>query len=259
MQFPIGVFGVSLAAATLPRVSRQWVERDAEAASRTITQSLRHVFAINLPASAGLAFLSVPIIQLIFEYGQFSFADTEATAAALVMYSVGLTAYSAVKVLVPACYAMGNTRLPVMASVLTVGVTVALNLAMIGPLGYRGLALGTSLGALFNFAFLAVAADRLLRGGGARLPLGTLGGVFFSQGAVALTMGIICLVTYRFLDPLSLGFPAVFERAAKLAVMMGVAVLGLLALGRVFRLSDTTQVFDLFASKLKKKLSRKAT
>ncbi len=105
MQFPIGIFGVSLAAATLPRVSAQWVARDAAGAAETLSKSLRHVLAINLPASAGLAFLGVPIVQLLFEYGPFSSQDTQATALALTAYAVGLTAYSAVKVLVPVCYA----------------------------------------------------------------------------------------------------------------------------------------------------------
>ena len=122
-------------------------EREYSGSRETLTHSIRSVFAINLPASAGLDFLGFPIIELIFQYGRFNTADTEATATALAMYSVGLTAYSAVKVLVPACYALGNTRLPVLSSVLAVLFTIILNLLMVKPFGYWGLALGTSLAA----------------------------------------------------------------------------------------------------------------
>ncbi len=113
MQFPIGIFGVSIASATLPKVSQQWVRQDIAGVSATLVRSLRTVFAVNLPASAGLAFLGFPIIELIFQYGRFRPDDAKATAWALAMYAIGLTAYSAVKVLVPACYALGNTRVPV--------------------------------------------------------------------------------------------------------------------------------------------------
>ena len=100
---------------------------------------MKNVFAVNLPASAGLAFLGLPIIELIFQYGRFYPQDTQATAMALAMYAVGLTAYSAVKVLVPACYALGNTRIAVLSSVLSVILTITLNLIMVKSCGYWGL------------------------------------------------------------------------------------------------------------------------
>jgi putative peptidoglycan lipid II flippase len=64
MQFPIGIFGVSMAAATQPAVARLWVKKDAQGVADQLDRSLKQVFALNLPASAGLAFLGVPIISL---------------------------------------------------------------------------------------------------------------------------------------------------------------------------------------------------
>jgi putative peptidoglycan lipid II flippase len=117
MQFPIGIFGVSLASATLPVFSRAWTDHNYENASLSLLKTVKRVFAINFPASSGLAFLGVPIISLIFEHGRFTHADTVSTAHALAAYAVGLTAYSVVKVLVPICYAIGETRLAVFSSV----------------------------------------------------------------------------------------------------------------------------------------------
>ena len=263
MQFPIGIFGVSLAAATLPRVSQQWVNRDLDGVRLTLTQSLRQVFAINLPASAGLAFLGFPIIQLIFQYGRFYGDDTQATATALAMYSVGLTAYSAVKVLVPACYALGNTRIPVISSILAVLLTIALNLLMVRPFGYWGLALGTSVAATFNALFLMGAIRKLMREAGGDFQIRPLVRSFFEHLAVALAMGVACYFSYKLLSgalpdtvfiekygrkalPLSRGF--------KVGLLMteGALIVGLLA--KTFRLTDTTQAIDLFTKKLKKKL-----
>lgn len=142
MQFPIGVFGASLAAATLPRVSRLWVSKDIQGIDRSMTAALRQVFAVNLPASAGLAFLAEPIIELIYQYGRFDATSSKATAQVLMVYALGLTAYSSVKVLVPAFYAMGDTRVPVISSTLSVGLTLALNLALVPTLGILGLPWG---------------------------------------------------------------------------------------------------------------------
>lgn len=198
MQFPIGIFGVSLASATLPRVSEQWARRNVQGVSETLVHSLRSVFAINLPASAGLAFLGVPIIELIFQYGRFSAADTEATAWALAMYSVGLVAYSTVKVLVPACYALGNTRLPVVSSILSVALTIALNLLMVRPFGYWGLALGTSLAAVFNALFLLIAIQKLVKQAKGEFPFWPLLIAFLQYLGVSLLMGGVCYGTYHF-------------------------------------------------------------
>jgi putative peptidoglycan lipid II flippase len=98
-----------------------------------------------VPAAIGLGVLREPIVRLIFEHGEFHAADTAATAAALAYYALGLFAYSGQKVLVPAFYALKKTRIPVAISVTSVALNVALNIALIGPLGFRGLALATGL------------------------------------------------------------------------------------------------------------------
>ena len=154
MQFPIGLFGVAIAVATLPALSRQVAQGDPVQFGRTLGRSLRMVFAINVPAAIGLAVLREPIVRLIFEHGRFHAGDTAATASALACYAIGLFAYSGQKVLVPAFYALSKTRIPVVISISSVALNIALNIALIGPLGYRGLALATSATNLASFVLL---------------------------------------------------------------------------------------------------------
>lgn len=264
MQFPIGIFGVSMAAAVLPVISRSWVLKDYSGTAQTLDQNLRRVMAVNLPASAGLAFLGVPIIQLLFEYGHFAAEDTRATAMALAAYSTGLAAYSMAKVLVPACYALGITRLAVVSSVLSVGVTVGLNLLMIDRFGYVGLALGTSIGAFANAGTLFFGIARRIRmqspSGSEAVGLSALSLLrsFAGYGLLALLMGSVCHITY---DALSGYFPAVesFEvlrRVLLLGVTIVEGLLVVLCAGRIFGLSELNEAFDFFTGKLKKKLSR---
>ncbi|NDF15735.1 murein biosynthesis integral membrane protein MurJ, partial [bacterium] len=189
MQFPIGIFGVSLATATLPAFSRHWTSRDFEGASLSLGQSVKRVFAINFPASAGLAFLGVPIISLIFEHGRFHPADTAATSRALAAYAVGLTAYSIVKVLVPICYAIGETRYAVFSSFFSVLTNLVFNLLFVKRLGFTGLAFGTSLTAILNSALLWVLISRKLARNGANFHDRELLRACGVYAAAALVMG----------------------------------------------------------------------
>lgn len=268
MQFPIGVFGVSIASATLPRVSEQWVRKDVQGISASLSQSLRYVFAINLPASAGLAFLGYPIIELIFQYGRFHADDTQRTAFALAMYAIGLTAYSGVKVLVPACYALGNTRLPVASSMATVAFTIILNLVMVKPFGYWGLALGTSVGAILNGLILYRGIRRLLQAAGGDLPPAPLIRSLGWQLFLALTMGGACFLSMRAFEAwipeawILESFGAVslpFARGFRVFLLMTEGVLLVAGLAHLFKVSDTTDALGIFASKLKKKLLRSGT
>jgi putative peptidoglycan lipid II flippase len=81
-------------------------------------------------------------------------SDTAATAAALQFYAVGLLGYSIVRIASPTFYALGDSRTPVQISIASVAINAILNVALVRVLGYRGLALGTSIAALFNAAGL---------------------------------------------------------------------------------------------------------
>jgi putative peptidoglycan lipid II flippase len=108
------------------------------------------MFMMNVPATIGLIVLAHPIVRLIFERRAFLPSDTTATAAALQYYAIGLLGYSIVRIASPTFYALGDSRTPVQISGASVLVNAALNLLLARVLGYRGLALGTSIAALFN-------------------------------------------------------------------------------------------------------------
>ena len=82
MYLPIGLFGVSIATATLPAVSRHAAQGDEPAARRTIADGLSLMLMLNVPATVGLVVLATPIVRVIFERAAFTPADTPATAAA---------------------------------------------------------------------------------------------------------------------------------------------------------------------------------
>jgi len=250
MQFPIGIFGVSLASATLPRVSQAWVAHDRDAAFSTIEKSLRQVFAVNMAASAGLIAAGVPIIRLLFEQGQFTPEDTYATAQALAAYSVGLTAYSAVKVLVPCFYAFGKTRVAVTSSVLAVALTIGLNLLTVKTLGFWGLALGTSLAATFNFLYLMIAMRKVHSTHDFR-------GLFWAFGkslAMAVAMGLgVFLLAYG-MEGFLLDVTQISHRVLEVGVLVFSGGILAFVFGKLFGVRELNEAGSFFWQKLARRL-----
>jgi putative peptidoglycan lipid II flippase len=157
MQLPIGLFGVSLATATLPAVTRAAARGDMAAFGHTARDSLRLTAFLTLPAAAGLAVLAQPIIALIYQHGHFSAHDTHETAMALQAYAVGLAGYAAIQVMRPCFFALNLPKIPLRVSLIGIGLNLALNFLnmQVFGLGHVGLALTTSLVATINMGQLA--------------------------------------------------------------------------------------------------------
>ena len=151
MQFPIGVFGVAVATATLPTLSRNTNQLDYGAFRQTLAHSLTLVFLLCIPSAVGLAVLGRPIVALIFEHGKFTSFDTVQTANALAAYAIGLAGYGAIKVVSPAFYALNDARTPMFISLFSIAVNYLMNSLLVSRFGHVGLAFSTSTVALVNF------------------------------------------------------------------------------------------------------------
>ena len=162
MYLPIGLFGVSIATAALPDIARHAAAADRPAIRATVSQGLRLMLMLNVPATIALITLAHPIVAFLLQRGRFTAHDTAATAAALMFYAPGLIGYSVVKIASPTFYSLRDSRTPVIVSVLTVAANLALNLALVRVIGYRGLALGTAIAAIFNASALLLLLRRSL-------------------------------------------------------------------------------------------------
>jgi putative peptidoglycan lipid II flippase len=154
VQFPLAIFGISVAQATLPTMSIQSQENSFKNLTRTISFSLRSVFFITIPAAVGLAVLARPITTVLFQRGEFNDYSTRITSLALTFYSVGLFAYSGIKILVSAFYSLQDTLTPVKVASFSLVVNIILNLILMRYLKVGGLALATSISATTNFLLL---------------------------------------------------------------------------------------------------------
>lgn len=155
-QLPIGIFAVSIATALLPRFSSSVARGEDRAFSRQLSDGLALSLLILLPAMTGLLILGQDVIRVLFEHGSFGPVETARTVRALGYYLVGLVPYGWIYVLTRGSYALGSTRLPVIASTCAVGVNVALDLLLVGPMQEGGLALATAIAGIVNAGMLGL-------------------------------------------------------------------------------------------------------
>ena len=164
MYLPIGLFGVSIATAVLPAAARHAALDDANGIRETLSRGLALMLMLNVPATLGLTVLATPIVRLIFERGQFLPSDTAATAAALQFYAIGLVGYSAARIASPVFYALGESRVSVAAGTVSIALNIVASLALVSVIGFRGLALSTSLAAIANGGLLLYFLRKRLNG-----------------------------------------------------------------------------------------------
>lgn len=166
MQLPLGIFGVAIASATLPAISRAAAAKDFDQFRTTLSKSLGLVFVLTIPSAVGLAVLGDSIVGAVYQFGAFTAADTHQTGRALACYAVGLVGYSAAKVLNPAFYALHDARLPMVVSFCSIAVNFVTVILMIGAVGFghEGLALSTSAVAIFSSIALFLVMRRRIGG-----------------------------------------------------------------------------------------------
>ena len=154
MQLPLGVFGTAIGTAILPTLSSYAAKRDMEGMRDTLSFGLRFTFFIAIPAMTAQIVLSLPIVSLLFERGEFTHQAAINTSQALIAFSIGLWAYSGIKVIAPAYYSVQDTKTPVRIAVISMVANVIFNLILMYPLKHAGIALATSLSAMLNLSLL---------------------------------------------------------------------------------------------------------
>jgi putative peptidoglycan lipid II flippase len=175
MEFPLGVFGIALASAALPAMSRQAAAGDHRGLADTVNFTLRLAMYVTVPASLGLIVLSTPITRVLFERGRFGPEDTVATAQALAWYAVGLVGFSIARIVAQAFYALGEPGTAVKLGLLSVAANVVAAVALMEPLAHGGLALASSVGGYVNVALLLWVARRRLGRLGGRAVVASVG------------------------------------------------------------------------------------
>ncbi|MDR1396522.1 MAG: murein biosynthesis integral membrane protein MurJ [Desulfarculales bacterium] len=162
VEFPLGIFAVALATAVLPSLSRQAVSHQKEEFIATLNYALRLTMFICLPAMAGLLLLAEPLIAVLFARGEFDWPAVEATTRALWGYGAGLWAFAALRAILPAFYALKDTKTPVKVGAVILLLNLGVGLGLMHVWQHVGLALATSISSSANLIILLWILNRKL-------------------------------------------------------------------------------------------------
>jgi putative peptidoglycan lipid II flippase len=161
MEFPLGVCGIAVATVMLPHLSEHHAKASPEAFAASLDWALRLVILIAVPATLGLLLLAEPLLTTLFYGGEFTARDITMASASLLAYAAGLLGFILVKVLSTGYFSRQNTRTPVRIGVMALVLNMVLNIIFVVTLvraefyaPHVGLALATTIAALFNALFL---------------------------------------------------------------------------------------------------------
>ncbi len=235
-QLPLGVVGVAVGTALLPLLSRQIRAGDEDAAMGSLNRGMELSLLLTLPAAAALLVISDPIVAVLFQRGQFSAADAQATALALVAFSAGLPAYVLVKVFAPGFFARSDTTTPVVHATVAMAANVVLSLILIRDFAHVGIAMATAASAWINVGLLAyslrrrghLALDTRLR---RRLPR--------ILGASALMAAVLWALADVLTGPLGGG------EAPRIAALVGLVAAGLASYGVLAHVSGAARLSEI--------------
>lgn len=220
---PHGILAMSLSTVIFPRMARQFKLGKVDELRQTLVDGVGPLLFLVLPATVVLLVFRTSIVQLVFQFGSFTPESTDLVAEAVALFAIGLLARSLIEPVTRAFYAMHDTRTPVVVSVVTVFVNIALSWVLMSWMGHGGLALSLSLTyTLRMMVLVGILSGRT--GGGVRQMIRSLARMLPPTGAMAI-------VSLLLMDPLARITDPVDGRAVTDYVLFGA---GLLIAGVVY-------------------------
>lgn len=244
-QLPLGIVGIAVATTLLPLLSRH-IEAGRDGHARHyMGRAIEFCLMLGLPATIGLALAAQPIIQTLFEHGQFTHADTVATAETLAAYSLGIPAFLLVKAFAAGFFARHDTATPVKVAFVAMAVNVIASLLLLGLLKHVGIALANSLAVWTNAILLFIMLRRKIGAIGDEQLRRRIPRLMLSAfGMSASTWALVVLTSGQFVDH-HLG-----REAAALAAIIGISSLFYAVL---LQLSGAIKLQELLAILQRKK------
>ena len=188
-QLPLGLVGVAVGVALLPRLSQALQAGDEDDAQSATDQAIVFSLALTLPAAAALMAMPYFLIDGLFTRGEFTAIDARATADALFHYGWGVPAFVLLRVMSPIFFARQDTKAPMRFALLSVAINIGLGIGLFHLIGFEGIAAATSVATWVTIAQMVFTLDRR----GAYRPSKAAWGKIVRVLAAAVAMGLLLL------------------------------------------------------------------
>ncbi|WP_042683491.1 murein biosynthesis integral membrane protein MurJ [Anaerosalibacter massiliensis] len=193
--FVQGLFVTTISTVMYPMISKMAVENNIKGLKRTISEAINSISLLVVPATIGAMFFAEPVVKLLFGRGAFDSQAISMTSNALFFYSIGMIGFGLRDILSRAFYSLQETKTPMINGIIGVIINIILNLLLSKYIGIGGLALATSISAIFCTVLLFISF---------RKKVGSFGMKNITISSIkilcaSLVMGAIAKISYNIL------------------------------------------------------------
>lgn len=238
-QFVQGVFVASLIAVMYPTVSKMIVDNDLALVKKSLAESINLIHLFVLPATIIIMIFSVEVVTLLFARGEFGSDAVSMTSDALFFYAIGMIAVGLREFLSMIFYSMKDTKTPMINAAIGISLNIVLNIILSHYFGLKGLALATSIAAMFTTTLMIISLKKKIGSLGMKYMSVTFLKILFAS----LIMGFGTMITFHY----SLGS---LTQHLSLILSIVVGMIIYLTVIYLMKIEDAKVIFDLIKKRI---------
>lgn len=249
-EFVQALFITSILAVIYPRLSSMIVSDRMDSFLNSLKKTMNVIIVALVPIIVGGIVLSRQIVEVLFQRNAFTSKDTTMTASILWIYVIGILAFALRDVLTRGFYSMEDSKTPMINSIISIVFNISLNLILVKPLGYKGLAIATAVSAYIGLLLFNRSMRKKIEGYSSRDNYI----VFVKSLFAALIMGLGVKLVYGIVASSLVG--GLLFKLIALASAVGVGVIVYALIMHFLRVEEYEMIFDMFFGVVKKKVKR---
>lgn len=235
-----GIFVMSIATAIYPRISEMASENNIKGLKKSILESINAISIFIVPITIGIMIFSREIVTILFGRGAFGEDAITLTSSALFFYSIGMLGFGLREILSRAFYSVQNTKTPMINAAIGMVLNIILNIILSRYLGIGGLALATSIAALFTTGTMFLSLVRKVGSFGLKKIIFLFFKILFSS----LIMGLVSKLSY-------IGLMVLLNPSFSLIIAITIGIISYLTLIYFMKIEEVDIIAKLIKEKLK--------
>lgn len=247
-EFVQALFITSILAVIYPRLSSMIVSERIDSFLNSLKKTMNVIIVALVPIIVGCIVLSKQIVEVLFQRNAFTSKDTTMTASILLIYVIGILAFALRDVLTRGFYSMEDSKTPMINSIISIVFNISLNLILVKPLGYKGLAIATAVSAYIGLFLFNRSMKKKIEGYSSRDNYIVFAKALFA----ALIMGLGVKLVYGILGTSLVG--GLLLKLIALLSAVGVGVIIYAIVMHFLKVEEYEMIFDMFFGVVKRKI-----
>lgn len=249
-EFVQALFITSILAVIYPRLSSMIVSERMDSFLNSLKKTMNVIIVALVPIIVGCIVLSKQIVEVLFQRNAFTSKDTTMTASILLIYVIGILAFALRDVLTRGFYSMEDSKTPMINSIISIVFNISLNLILVKPLGYKGLAIATVVSAYIGLFLFNRSMKKKIEGYSSRDNYIVFAKALFA----ALIMGLGVKLVYGIVGASLVG--GLLLKLIALLSAVGVGVIIYAIVMHFLKVEEYEMIFDMFFGVVKRKIKK---